>query len=103
LKTYEEKPQLIVKVGGEPAVCHNMTCDFTYTEPHGEITGVTYDKASKKLTITGTNLPGKAVAATPVDTCKALATETLCTADTSCAWTNAACAKKSGRRRLTAA
>jgi hypothetical protein len=104
LKTYEEKPQLIVKVGGQPAVCHNMTCDFTYTEPHGEITKVTYDKTSKKMVITGTNLPGKAPAAAPAaDTCKALATETLCTADATCAWANAACAKKSGRRRLSTA
>ena len=30
LKTYEEKPQVIVSVDGEPAACHNMTCDFTY-------------------------------------------------------------------------
>jgi len=93
---------LIVKVGEkdpQPAVCHNMTCDFTYTEPSGEITGVTYDKTSKKLVITGTSLPGKA--ATAVTTgCDAHKTESVCTADTTCAWANAACAKKGGRRLL---
>ena len=50
---------LIVNVGDQPAVCHNRTCDFTYTEPTGEITAATYDKTSKKLVITGTSLPGK--------------------------------------------
>ena len=37
-----------------------MTCDFTYTDPLGEVTGVVYDQTTKKLTITGTNLPGLA-------------------------------------------
>lgn len=72
-----------------------MTCDFTYTEPTGEITGATYDKATKKLVITGTNLPGKAAPVVVADTCPAHSTETLCTADTTCAWANSACAKKS--------
>ena len=35
LKTYEEKPQVVVKVDDLPAVCHNMTCDFSYIEPVG--------------------------------------------------------------------
>jgi hypothetical protein len=35
LKTYETEPQVIVKVKDLPAVCHNLTCDFTYTEPVG--------------------------------------------------------------------
>lgn len=57
LRTYEEKPQVIVSVDGEPAVCHNMTCDFTYVEPTGEVTAATFDPATKKLVITGTALP----------------------------------------------
>ena len=38
LKTYETKPQVIVNIGGEPAVCDGMACDFTYLDPVGEIT-----------------------------------------------------------------
>lgn len=33
LRTVETKPQVIVTVDGLPAVCHNLTCDFTYTIP----------------------------------------------------------------------
>jgi len=57
LKTYEEKPQVLVSVDGEPAVCHNMTCDFTYVEAAGEVTAATFDPITKKLVITGTALP----------------------------------------------
>ena len=58
LRTFEEKPQLIVTVGDDPVVCHNLTCDFTYIEPVGEITSFTFTEATKKLVIQGTNLPG---------------------------------------------
>ena len=54
LKTFEEKPQLIVNVGSQPAVCHNMTCDFTYVENKGEVTGFKFDETTKKMVITGT-------------------------------------------------
>lgn len=74
-----------------------MTCDFTYIEPAGEITGVTYDKTSKKLVITGTSLPSTLA---PVDNCPTHATEVLCTADTTCAWASLACSLKTGRRIL---
>jgi hypothetical protein len=57
LRTYETEPQLIVTVGNQPAVCHNLTCDFTYILPVGEITAFTYTESTKKLVITGTNLP----------------------------------------------
>jgi hypothetical protein len=40
-----------------PAVCHNLTCDFTYLEPVGEITSFTFDETTSKLVITGTELP----------------------------------------------
>jgi hypothetical protein len=46
-----------VSVDGEPAVCHNMTCDFTYVKAAGEVTAATFDPATKKLVITGTALP----------------------------------------------
>jgi hypothetical protein len=57
LRTYETEPQLIVSVDGNPAVCHNMTCDVTYITPVGEITGSTFTESSGLVTITGTNLP----------------------------------------------
>jgi hypothetical protein len=57
LRTYETEPQLIVTVGDQPAVCHNLTCDFTYILPEGEITAFTFTESTKKLVITGTNLP----------------------------------------------
>jgi YD repeat-containing protein len=57
LKTLEQKPQVIVNVNGLPAVCHSLACDFAYTENVGKVTGFTYDAASKKVTITGTDLP----------------------------------------------
>lgn len=60
LKTYETKPQVIVNVNGLPAVCHNVTCDFTYMETVGEVSSFTFDEPSKKVVITGTNLPTKA-------------------------------------------
>jgi hypothetical protein len=60
LKTYETKPQVIVNVNGLPAVCHNVTCDFTYGPNVGEVTAFTFDAASKKVSITGTDLPTKA-------------------------------------------
>ena len=44
-------------VDDQPVACHNMTCDYTYVEPVGEITGATYDDTSRKLIITGVNLP----------------------------------------------
>lgn len=57
LRTYETEPQLIVSVGNLPAVCHNLTCDFTYILPEGEVTAFTFDESSKKLVLTGTNMP----------------------------------------------
>lgn len=57
IKTYETKPQVIVNVGDMPAVCKNLTCDFTYTAPVGEITEFTYTAATKVLVIKGTDFP----------------------------------------------
>lgn len=57
LRTYETEPQLIVTVNDQPAVCHNLTCDFTYILPEGEITAFTFTELTKKLVITGINLP----------------------------------------------
>jgi hypothetical protein len=59
IKTYEAKPQVIVNVNGLPAVCHNLTCDFTYITTPSEITEFTYTAVTKKLVITGTKFPAK--------------------------------------------
>jgi hypothetical protein len=47
----------MVTVDNSPAVCHNLTCDFTYIDPVGEITAFSFDSATNKLIITGTELP----------------------------------------------
>lgn len=47
LRTYETQPQVIVKVGDYPAVCHNLTCHFNYTVPEGEVTAFTYSAGTK--------------------------------------------------------
>jgi len=57
LRTYEETPQLIVTVDDVPAACHNLTCNFTFIEPVGEITYYEYDSNAKKLTIEGVDIP----------------------------------------------
>jgi hypothetical protein len=46
-----------VTVDDVPAVCHNLTCNFTYTEPVGEVTGYSYNDVTKRLTLEGTSLP----------------------------------------------
>jgi hypothetical protein len=50
LKTYETEPQVIVKVGDLPAVCHNMTCQWNYTIPEGEITAFTHTQTQQNTT-----------------------------------------------------
>jgi hypothetical protein len=40
-----------------PAVCHNLTCDFTYVEAVGQVSSFTFDKTSLKLQLTGEKLP----------------------------------------------
>jgi len=47
----------MVEVDGLPAVCDGLNCDFTYVANVGEVTGFTFDEASKELLITGTELP----------------------------------------------
>jgi len=57
LRTVEEKPQLLVTVDSRPVVCHNMTCDFEYIRPVGEITAFSFDADTDRLILTGTDLP----------------------------------------------
>jgi hypothetical protein len=60
LRTYETQPQVIVNVGEYPAVCKNMTCDYHYVVPEGEVTAFSYTANNKQLTLTGTALPANA-------------------------------------------
>ena len=46
-----------MKVGEFPAVCHNLTCNYNYKVPQGEITAYTYDGWKKQLQLTGKGLP----------------------------------------------
>jgi len=57
LRTYETEPQVLVTVGEHPAVCHNLSCNFTYTIPVGEVTAYTFDSSSKVLVLNGIDLP----------------------------------------------
>ena len=34
-----------------------MTCDFTYVKPVGKVESATYDTATKRLSVTGIDLP----------------------------------------------
>jgi hypothetical protein len=90
LRTYETEPQLIVSVGNQPAVCHNLTCDFTYILPVGEVTAFTFDDATLKLVLTGTDMPSLianiskvefALAECNVDEATLTATNVECTLD----------------------
>jgi hypothetical protein len=57
LYTFVEKPQIMMTVGDNPAVCHNLLCDYMYVAPVGDVSSFTFDKASRKLTVQGSNLP----------------------------------------------
>lgn len=90
LRTYETEPQLIVSVGNLPAVCHNLTCDFTYILPEGEVTAFTFVESTKKLVLTGTDMPSLianiskvefALAECTVDVSTLTATNLECTLD----------------------
>lgn len=89
LKTYEEMPQVMVTIGGKPAVCHNLNCHFNYTKAVGEVTGFTFDEATRVLDIQGTDLPVKehvdrvefAHSTCKVDHEKSSATAIKCTLD----------------------
>lgn len=68
LKTYETAPQLLVTVGDYPAVCHNLSCDFKYTVPEGEVTSYTYSQANNRtLVLNGTQLPENSTLVRRVD------------------------------------
>jgi len=57
LKTYDTIPQIVVTVNDLPVICHNITCGFNITEPVGEVASFTFDTATNKLTLVGTEMP----------------------------------------------
>ena len=57
LRTYEEQPQVEVYVNGTAAVCHHLNCGYAYVEPVGEVQSFLYEDDTRKLNISGTNLP----------------------------------------------
>lgn len=57
IHTIETKPQVLVTVGGLPAICVNLTCDYEYVDANVTVTGGSYDTSTKILNVTGTNLP----------------------------------------------
>ena len=48
---------MVVQVGDYPAVCKNLSCQYNYTQPVGEVTNYTYTAATRELWLNGTNLP----------------------------------------------
>jgi len=57
LRTMETQPQVQVSVGGVPAACHGLNCNFNYITTTGSVTAFTFNQAQKLVTITGTTLP----------------------------------------------
>jgi hypothetical protein len=57
LYTFVERPQIIMTVGDNPAVCHDLVCDYMYVAPVGDVSSFTFDKASRKLIVQGSSLP----------------------------------------------
>jgi len=77
LRTYETKPQLLVTVDDLPAVCKNLTCDYSYILPEGNVTSFTYTESTKKLVISGVGLPSNVTNITYVEFA-----QSMCTIDT---------------------
>ena len=57
LRTYETKPQITITVDGQPVVCKNLDCDFSYIDPVGEVTSFSFDDGTDTLTVQGVDLP----------------------------------------------
>jgi len=86
LKTFEDRPQLIVSVNDLPAVCHNLNCNYTYVEPTGmKVTSFTYATDTRVLTLVGTDLPNTTASLQHISFAK-----TLCKLDSTIAFTGPA-------------
>ena len=57
LKTVETRPQVIASVGGLPAVCKNLNCDYEYRNATAEITSWIYNPSTRELIVRGTGFP----------------------------------------------
>jgi hypothetical protein len=79
----------LVEVDGLPAVCDGLACDFTYIANKGEVTAFTFDESTKKLVLTGIDMPTGddiesvvfAQSTCTVDTAVSTATSITCTLD----------------------
>lgn len=52
-----QSPQVLVDVDGLPALCVNLNCNYAYIAATAQITGQTYNEATKEIVVTGTALP----------------------------------------------
>jgi len=59
LRTKETMPQVQLTVGGVPAACHGLNCDYNYIAATGSITAFTFNTGSNLITITGNALPAQ--------------------------------------------
>ena len=57
LFTDETTPQVIVDIGGMPALCTSLDCGYSYEAPSAELTDMTVNEADLTVVITGTSLP----------------------------------------------
>jgi len=57
LRTYEEEPQVMITIDGNPVACHSMACNFKYVEPECNITAFSFDEDTNILIVEGDNLP----------------------------------------------
>ena len=55
LYTAATRPQVLVNVGGMPAACANLNCDYLYVDSTSQVTSQMLN--GNTLTIKGTNLP----------------------------------------------
>jgi hypothetical protein len=53
LKTFDTVPQIVATINDLPAVCHNITCGYTYLDPVGEVTAFTFTAETNELVLEG--------------------------------------------------
>ena len=58
LRTDDQEPPVLAKIGGLEVLCPDLACSFVNREVTNElITAFSYDQTTRLLTITGTDLP----------------------------------------------
>ena len=83
LFTDETTPQVIVDIGGMPALCTSLECGYTYETPSAELTDMTVNEDDLTVVITGTSLPDEiesvVIGSTPCQVTANDATSISCT------------------------